>query len=381
MDASDTCSHRDSAWPSARSALGILLMITFLIRALNASQPIVENYVGRQVPTAMVARNLERGSGVLWPQLETAPFPNYFVVEPPLSELAVVVGKQVMGLSLSAAGRILSALMTTLAAWGLFDLVERRSGGRAALLSLLAFAFFPLTIRYGRAFQPDASMLGALVAGVACWDRYRAGDRWPWLLAGWFLLALGFAIKITAGFLLIPLFIVIVRKRRGLEIVAALSTLLPALAWYIWANHLLEAGGGSRAAVDNRAIWLGLLGSPAIFEPEVLRFVGWTLFVRAFTPLGAGLALFGFWIRDRAGDDHDRLWSIWGISALAAMALLGRKLHHEYYWLPLAPVVAVGIGSALQWIAQRAPSRRHHAGGCFARPERDPGPFDLANSG
>ncbi len=74
-----------------------------------------------------------------------------------------------------------------------------------ALLTVFAFAVFPLTIRYGRAFQPDASMLGAVVAGLACWDRYRSGSRWHWLLAGWFLLAIGFAIKITAGFLLIPL--------------------------------------------------------------------------------------------------------------------------------------------------------------------------------
>ncbi len=34
------------------------------------------------------------------------------------------------------------------------------------------------------------------------------------------------------------------------------------------------------------------------------------------------------------------------------MALLARKLHHEYYWLPLAPVVAVGIGTALDRVAR-----------------------------
>src|SRR5271168_1128358 len=113
---------------SERLTLWLLLIATFAIRAIHPDQPIVENYVGRQVPTAMVARNLERGSGVLWPQLDTAPFPNYFVVEPPLSQLAVVVGKQATGLSLPEVGRILSALMTTLAAWGLFDLVQRRSG-------------------------------------------------------------------------------------------------------------------------------------------------------------------------------------------------------------------------------------------------------------
>ncbi len=353
MDASDTRSRHDGGWWNEEWALLILLLMTFLIRAVNASQPIVENYVGRQVPTAMVARNLERGSGLLWPQLDTAPFPNYFVVEPPLFELAVVAGKRATGLSLPEAGRILSAVMTTLAAWGLFDLVQRRSGRRVALLALAAFAVLPLTIRYGRAFQPDASMLGALVAGLACWDRFRAGSRWHWLLAGWSLLALGFAIKITAGFLLIPLVLVVVRNRRSLEMVAAGSTLLPAILWYMWANHLLEAGGGSRAAGDNRAIWLGLLGSPAIFKPDTLRFVASTLFVRAFTPLGASLALVGFWIRRQGGGGRDRLWSIWGTSALAAMAVLAQKLHHEYYWLPLAPVVAMGIGTALEWIARK----------------------------
>jgi len=76
-----------------------VLLLTFLIRAFHAGQPIVENYVGRQVPTAMVARNLERGSGLLWPRLDTAPFPNFFVVEPPLYECGVIVLKRSTGLS------------------------------------------------------------------------------------------------------------------------------------------------------------------------------------------------------------------------------------------------------------------------------------------
>ena len=65
--------------------LGLLLAATFAIRLVQIDQPIVENYVGRQIPTAMSARNLERGSGFLRPQLDTAPFPNYFLVEPPLA--------------------------------------------------------------------------------------------------------------------------------------------------------------------------------------------------------------------------------------------------------------------------------------------------------
>ena len=105
-----------------------VLLLTFLIRAFHAGQPIVENYVGRQVPTAMVARNLERGSGLLRPRLDTAPFPNYFVVEPPIYECGVIAVRRSLGLSLEAAGRVLSALATVLAAWGLFELALPRQG-------------------------------------------------------------------------------------------------------------------------------------------------------------------------------------------------------------------------------------------------------------
>ncbi len=55
--------------------LGLLLVVSLMIRLLQLDQPIVENYVGRQIPTAMVARNLDRGSGFLRPQLDTGPFP------------------------------------------------------------------------------------------------------------------------------------------------------------------------------------------------------------------------------------------------------------------------------------------------------------------
>ena len=77
--------------------------------------------------------------------------------------------------------------------------------------------------------------------------------------------------------------------------------------------------------------------------------MAWFLLVRAFTPLGMGLALYGLLNRSGTQDDRLRLrlWWVWGISTLVAMAFLAEKLHHEYYWLLLAPVVAVGIGRAV----------------------------------
>ncbi len=41
--------------------LAALMAVGLGTRLIHLDQPIVENYVGRQIPTAMVARNLDRG--------------------------------------------------------------------------------------------------------------------------------------------------------------------------------------------------------------------------------------------------------------------------------------------------------------------------------
>jgi hypothetical protein len=333
-------------WTRSSIKLGLLLAGTVLARCLFLNQPIVENYVGRQVPTAMVARNLERGSGVLWPQLDTAPFPSYFLVEPPIYQAVVLLGHRLWGGTLESSGRMVSALASGLAAWGLFGLVRRRDGEQAGFAAVMALAVLPVTLRYGRAFQPDALMLGTILAGANCWDRActEGGGKRLWGMA-WLLLAAGIAVKIFSAFVLIPLAVAGFRQQKRRPTALLATTLFPALAWYAWANHLLETGGGSRAAIENRAIWMAAVGISALGTAETQSSIARFLLLRAFTPIGLPLAAWGLRRWDGIGR-RPWFWRIWGLSALATMALLAGKLHHEYYWLSLTPVVAAGLGRA-----------------------------------
>ena len=326
-----------------------MLVFTFALRAIGADQPIVENYVGRQIPTAMVARNLARGSGFWRPQLDTAPFPNLFLVEPPVYPAAVLGLSRVTGLGLEPSGRLVSALATALAAWSLYGLARRREGVAVALLSVAAFALFPLTCRYGRAFQPDAMMLAGVLVGLRCWDEFEAGNGRGWLVLGWLALATGLALKIVWASALVPLIAVVIRPRRGWKIALALAAVLPALLWYVHAAVLLSAGGGSKASGDNGAIWLSILVPSALFRATTWSSAAWVLGFRAFTPIGAALAAWGL-LRCRGGD---RLWTVWGASVLVTLGILAGKLHHEYYWLSLAPVVAVEVGRGLMDLSAR----------------------------
>lgn len=66
------------------ASLAIVFIIRFGLELWNINQPIFEGYIGRQVPTAMVARGLARGDSFFYPKLQTGPFPSYFLVEPPI---------------------------------------------------------------------------------------------------------------------------------------------------------------------------------------------------------------------------------------------------------------------------------------------------------
>jgi hypothetical protein len=338
--------------PSAeRIWLAAILAATFGVRALRADQPIVENYVGRQIPTAMVARNLDRGSGFLWPQLDTEPRPNYFLVEPPVYELFPVALHRGLGLDLEPAGRLVSTLGIVLAAWGLFGLTRKREGPLVALVAAAIFAVLPVTIRYGRSFQGDALMLGSLVAALRCFDESESlRGRTAWFACGWALLAGGLAIKITSSYMFVPLVFAIFRPPRAGKIALAALALLPALLWYVHVATMLRTGQSGSASAQNAAIWAHALVPTAWLNKNLYVLIFQFLFIRAFTPIGCALAFLGL----ARPAQRDRLWTTWALAAAGALAVLAAKLHHEYYFLALAPIAAVCAARALGYVAGRA---------------------------
>jgi hypothetical protein len=327
-----------------RITVWFLLALTFAIRAIHPDQPIVENYVGRQIPTAMVARNLERGSGFLQPQLDTGPFPNLFLVEPPIYAQVVASIRPLTGFELEPTGRLVSAAATVLAAWGLFGLVRRREGSLVALLALGSFCVFPVMIRYGRAFQPDALMLGCVLAGLRGWDEFEDRGNWRWAAFGGFVLAMGLALKITVAWALIPCMVVVRRWPIGWRVVACVAMLVPAMAWYVSAwEQVARPGTGSLASFDNANLWLRSFSTGAWLRFSTYENLGWGLFVRSFTPVGFVLAFWGL----MASGKVDRLWLGWGVGCALSILCLASKWHHAYYWMVVAPLAAVGVARGL----------------------------------
>ena len=292
----------------------------------------------------MVARNLLRDGDFLRPRVDTGPFPNWFLVEPPLYSGLVALISKVTQAPLEPVGRLTSAVAIALAAWGLFGLVRKREGPTAAFVAVGLFALFPVQIRYGRAFQPDALMVGLTVAGLRVVDE--GGRRRMW--EGWGLLALGIAVKAVGGFIVWPAFFCfrrnepIERKWPRLSAFAYIGTILiPAFLWYVHAAHLLSGQTASASASsENAANWLARLGDFASAPwSTILR----DLTLRAFSPVGF-LLLCGCLPGFRR---LDPLWKTWLVATALAFVVLAGKLRHEYYWLMASPIVAA-VG-AIAW--------------------------------
>jgi hypothetical protein len=326
-----------------------LLFVLFASRLIKLDQPIAENDVGRQIPTAMVARHLARGGPFWKPELDTGPFPNYFLVEPPIYAQIVAWVHQGTRIPLEQAGRLVSAFGVVLAGWGLSGIVRKRLGFGPAWVSLVVYGSLPVVIRYGRAFQPDALHAGLLWAAMRVWDvceERESPARYGHLLGATVLTALALALKVISGFWLGVIVWGIRPRPRRWAALGLAASVIPAIAWYGFAIEVARAQESSTAAADNFAIWWRTIGT--MVDMRALRTAALG-FARACTPIWLLLGVAGLVGVAR----RERFFAAAGAATLASVCVFLAKYHHEYYWLVPAPAIAALAAWSLTTIAGR----------------------------
>ncbi|MCG8458053.1 MAG: glycosyltransferase family 39 protein, partial [Holophagales bacterium] len=154
-----------SAWE--RRALWGLLALALLVRLpwLTAELDDLDSW--RQTDTATIARNFLEEPRLLWPRIDWgAPEPGYVEAELQLYPYGTHLLYRAFGED-PRLGRGLSILLSLVSCWVLYQLARRILGGRGegeagvatALLALAFFSLVPLSIRYGRSFMPEATVL------------------------------------------------------------------------------------------------------------------------------------------------------------------------------------------------------------------------------
>ena len=311
--------HRPSLIPRNTLLLGGILVIGTLLRFNNITQPFTDGFSWRQASTAMIASNFyHRSWNIFYPEVSwTGPNPGYQgrefqTVSYIAALLYILVGEH------DWVGRSVAALFGVWGIFALYQLVRRVWDEEHALLSAAVMALLPSGIFIDRSFLPDPAMVALMTTSVWMLIAYLQTEHLSFLLLAGITGAWGLLTKLPGlivGFAMVYATLTILhvhhkvnqRKLAAVSVVAILS-LLPAMAYYIWALHLGHsyppyhvAGAGNWLWDDGLRRWL----DKKYFLPVLnwhFNYWIWTQPVIVLVALGLILPLLGLGVRASSSD-------------------------------------------------------------------------------
>lgn len=326
-----------------------ILAIGLSIRLIRLNQPLIE-FSTRQVETAMIARNFYyHGFKLFTPEVDLAGEKGgkgIFALELGIVPFITALLYKICGGVYEYLGRLVSMAFWLGGAvifyrWLLF--FEER----IALLSLLAYTFLPLSIIMSRTFQPEMAMLFFSILGLYYITRYSLGEGEFTLWIGALSIAVAILLKVTALSLIFPFIFLFLKRERHLGVrfwLASFLIISPPLAWYSRGLLLSQIYPSTLNAINWRfGNWLYF---SMWFVPEKWRSIFNNLWGIALTPLGFSLCLLGLFLKKNKPIEVLFIFWLFGIAILLLLFFFHAQTH-PYYWLPLAPVGAYFMATAL----------------------------------
>jgi len=344
---------------AARVAALLFLFITaFAIRLYDLTDPPLDFHPTRQLLSAVKARALyfkTQPDGYSTQQLETGIRQARLKaqVEPEILETIVAYTYRYTGEQLWVA-RIYSSLFWIIGGVFLFLFVRKLISFDAAIFSTAYYLFFPYAIIASRSFQPDPLMVMMIIAFWWAFARWvdnvpgPASKSWIAAILAGILGGLAILIKFSAAFFVIG---------------AALGLALSRLTWrelfrngQVWAMAIIGVLPGATYLINGLQ---GNLGDQfqGRFVPALLvnpfNYLQWMtkvdLAVGGFFVM---LGLLGFFL---APDRRFRslLFGLWGAYLIYGLYFDYHSATHDYYQLPLIPIVAVSLAPLGGWFFAR----------------------------
>lgn len=331
-----------------RLAVLLALIAGVGIRLFDLSDPPLDFHPTRQFFSALKARGMYYAMQPNAPQwMRDVSYTQWQAqgkIEPTVLESLTAVTYLLVGREDMNIARAYSALFWVLGGLALFSLARRLTGADAALLALLFYLFTRYAVFSSRTFQPDPLMVALMVGAVWAFERWRANAAWKWALAAGLLAGAAIYVKNVAVFMLAPAFALPILFEMGLK---------PALknrqVWGVAALAILPA-----AAYTLYGVMTGFLGGQFTYRffPDLTfspgYYVRWNDMLSGVVGFGAFLlALTGVLLAQQRG-----------ARALIGGLFLGYFLFgvvfayhfstHDYYHMPLIPIVALGLAAAAQ---------------------------------
>ncbi len=334
-----------------------IAMAALLPRLILLNSPPTGHHGWRQSDTAAVARNFATEEfNIFRPRMDwRGDGPGYVEMEFPLYPAAAAGVYRLIGVH-HWIPRLLAAFGATLAVLLMFELVTLTHGYRIAAWVAIVFAWLPAGVFFGRAIMPEAWLLLAIVAGVYYFTLWsRTGKLLP-LAGSAVAIAAAILLKLPALHVGLPL-LFLAWSRLGfrclfhpLMLVYAVTALAPGGPWY-WHAAEMRHQYGNTFGVLHSDKW-GSIGPllTARWYHNMLGNIG-------ADHLGVlGLPLLAMGVMARGQARRNGMYLAWALACVIYLLLAARGNQvHDYYQIPMTPVMAFFIGRALESWWQRRP--------------------------
>jgi 4-amino-4-deoxy-L-arabinose transferase-like glycosyltransferase len=343
--------------------LFVLLAVAFAIRLDGITGAPFDNAVARQYHAALLARMYYLGdSSKLAPQKQAvlaAWHDEVKPIEPPVMERLAAFGYSIVGHEALWLPRVLSVLWWIAGGILVYLIALRLQTPPAALATSAVFLFLPFGVLASRSFQPDPLLVATILAAILMLLRYDEQPSREQLGLAGIALAVAFLIKPgIAPPILFPFLLVLLLRRlresrpaavRSLAVLAV--SLLPMFAWYVY---------GTVAQSFLRGHFSAKVSPSRLLESTY--WTGWwdqIVFVLTY-PLKSGTlsllilltAAVGVLVADR-GRPRTFLVVLWTGYVVYGLVFTIHISTHNYYSLPLIPIVALSLGSVVDALTRR----------------------------
>jgi hypothetical protein len=266
--------------------------------------------------------------------------------EPPLLEAMVAVGGVLLGKESPWIARLINAVIWMAAGVMLYRLARRMMDIDGAVVAAALFLTLPFGVFTSRSFQPEAMNILALVATAYALRRWDDKPTWRWAVLAGVMAGLTVLSKGRLALIVLVLVVAVTVSRRGLRKalanpqVWAMGVLMVAIPAVYYLGVIGTRTLGWLSTTSGDFLWMSL-------EPSF--YVRWLKFTDSLIPLPLLLAsMIGTALL------HPRARSIvlgmWLGFLAYGVSLPYTMITHNYYSLPLLPVVALGLGPAASTI-------------------------------
>lgn len=331
-----------------RWAVGLIILVGVVVRVDGLGSPPLGFHPTRQYRSAALARGyflnarpaLQTPEAVAGRQMAAQLAP----IEPPIMEHLAAWVYGLSGHEDLRVPRLISVLAWGAGAWALAWLLAQMGASLAATLAALVIMMgLPFSVVATQSFQPDPLMTTFTVLAMALAVRHDHTPTVAWLVLLTAATEAAMLVKPMSVFFLVPLVATLAIARRGWQrglVFASLWTgaiAIPAVLYY-----------AAMAQSRTDGLFLQLYRDPAFWQNwmhALDRVVGLPLLAVAL--VGAAVARPAI---------RRVLLALWMGYALFGVAFAFRVSTHDYYSLPLIPVVALSVAALVEAIG-RLPMR------------------------